>query len=157
MNTLQGRLQYFISSLGKSVLSFENQCGIAPGTVSKMSEKSRAKTLDKIGRAFPQLNMDWLRTGQGEMTKPQPMIDMHRANSDGDSLLDSVKVLINDPKVIEEVAHIQDKVCSLESEIQSLNRVIASKDETIESQRERIAELKERISELKQRLDNPTT
>lgn len=71
MNTLQDRLKQFITSLDSSVLSFENKCGMAPGTVNKMTDKSRAKTLEKIRKAFPQLNMEWLQTGAGEMLTPQ--------------------------------------------------------------------------------------
>lgn len=154
MNPLQERLQSFITFLDKSVLSFENQCGIAPGTVSKMSEKSRIKTLEKISRAYPQLNIDWLKTGEGEMLKQVPVVDFHRDNSDGDSLLDSVKILMNDPTVLEKVVKTEDKVCSLELQVQELNRIIASKEQTITAQSERIADLKDRISELQERFSD---
>jgi len=71
MNPLHQRLLEFINHLGCSVLSFENRCKIAPGTVSKMSEKSRERTFDKIQAAFPQLSIKWLKTGEGEMLKSQ--------------------------------------------------------------------------------------
>ncbi|MBD5232148.1 MAG: hypothetical protein HDS66_08375 [Bacteroidales bacterium] len=69
MDAIQDRLTRFISSLNSSVLSFENRCGIAPGTVSKMTANSRPKTFNKISDAFPQLNIDWLKTGEGEMLR----------------------------------------------------------------------------------------
>lgn len=50
--------------------AFEYQCNIKAGTASKMSEKSYSTTFYKIQQAFPQLNIDWLKTGEGEMLLP---------------------------------------------------------------------------------------
>ena len=79
MNTLQDRLKMFIASMDMSVLSFENECGMAQGTVSKMTDKSRPRTLEKIRIHFPRLSMKWLVEGEGEMLKPlpsKPLIDI---------------------------------------------------------------------------------
>lgn len=70
MNTLQERLKRFITHLDLSVLAFENKCGMAQGTVNKMTDKSRQRTLEKIRKTYPQLNMEWLVTGKGEMLIP---------------------------------------------------------------------------------------
>lgn len=70
MNTLQERLKGFIAHLDLSVLAFENKCGMAQGTVNKMTDKSRQRTLEKIRKTYPQLNMEWLLTGEGEMLVP---------------------------------------------------------------------------------------
>lgn len=67
MSTLQNRLRRFINYLDLSMRAFEYQCNIKAGTASKMSEKSYSTTFHKIQQAFPQLNIDWLMTGEGEM------------------------------------------------------------------------------------------
>ncbi len=153
MNTLQERLKYFIASLDKSVLSFENQCGIAPGTVSKMSEKSRLKTLEKISKNFPQLNMNWLKTGEGEMLNKVPEINMARHSSPGDNdVFGNIIKIENGGPLLDEAT----KACLLEKEIEHLRqllkereRVIAEKDIRIAEKDERIAELKERVEDIK--------
>lgn len=50
---------------------FERQCGIKAGTASRMTEKSYGTTFHKIRQAFPSLNIDWLKTGEGEMLRPR--------------------------------------------------------------------------------------
>lgn len=67
MDSLQNRLRAFVGTLGISVLEFERQCSIKAGTASRMTEKSYSTTFHKIQTAYPQLNMVWLKTGEGEM------------------------------------------------------------------------------------------
>lgn len=71
MNNLQQRLRLFINLLNISVLSFETRCGLSSGAVSKMSEKTYSRTFNRIAAAFPQLNIGWLKTGEGEMLNPE--------------------------------------------------------------------------------------
>lgn len=67
MSNLQERLKQFINMQNLSVLSFETRCGLSVGAVSKMTDKTYARTLNRIAAAFPQLNMGWLKTGEGKM------------------------------------------------------------------------------------------
>lgn len=61
------RLCEFIRHLNISVFAFEKKCGISNGTVSKMGRGTRQSTLDKISKQYPQLNINWLLTGEGFM------------------------------------------------------------------------------------------
>lgn len=65
--TLQNRLIKFISYKGMTVRAFEDSVGLSNGAVSKMGENTRRSTLDKISNTYPDLNMIWVRTGEGEM------------------------------------------------------------------------------------------
>lgn len=79
MNPLQERLQAFLNIEDITVRAFERQCDIKAGTASKMTEKSYGTTFHKIAKAFPQLNIDWLKTGEGEMLNSlssKPFIDI---------------------------------------------------------------------------------
>lgn len=62
----------FIDHLQISVMAFEGKAGLSNGAVSKMTDNVRNQTLNKIVDAFPQLNPNWLRNGEGAMLKDQP-------------------------------------------------------------------------------------
>ena len=64
---LKSRLREFIDYKGLSVQSFELQCGLSNGAVSKMGNNTRRSTIDKISKTYPELNTNWLLTGEGGM------------------------------------------------------------------------------------------
>lgn len=64
---LKSRLIEFIDYKGLSVQSFEFQCGLSNGAVSKMGNNTRRSTIDKISKSYPELNTNWLLTGEGGM------------------------------------------------------------------------------------------
>lgn len=70
MPSIQKRLNAFLAEYNLSVQAFERKCNIGVATASKLSENSRATTFAKIAKAYPQLNIDWLKTGEGEMLNP---------------------------------------------------------------------------------------
>lgn len=103
-----------------SVLSFENECGMSQGTVNKMTDKSRQRTLEKIRIHFPQLNMKWLTDGEGQMLNPmsaKPLIDIK-----------DVEDSFNDSNVLDKFLEI-----------------IREKDRQIEELNQRIAQLTDKL------------
>ena len=68
---LRERLMDFIESLGVSQNEFARSCGLAQGLVSRITDNAMETTFQKIAARYPQLNIEWLRTGQGEMTKTE--------------------------------------------------------------------------------------
>lgn len=64
---LKSRLIEFIDYKGISVQSFELQCNLSNGAVSKMGNNTRRSTIDKISKSYPELNTNWLLTGEGCM------------------------------------------------------------------------------------------
>lgn len=62
---LKDRLLEYISSKGLSVSDFEKKVGLSNGAVSKMGDNTRKSTLDRVSIYFPDLNINWLRTGEG--------------------------------------------------------------------------------------------
>lgn len=67
------RVLTFIDYLGVSTSEFERYCGLSNGAVSKMGDNTRMATLDRISKAYPQINVNWLRTGEGNMlVSPSP-------------------------------------------------------------------------------------
>lgn len=122
METLQERLKQFITLLDLSVNSFENQCGMAQGAVNKMTDKSRQRTLEKIHKNFPQLNMEWLKTGEGEMLNPVPNIDID-LKMEGHS-----QMAFRD---ISNIGNEKSQIAILQERIKALEVQLAEKDERI--------------------------
>lgn len=77
------RIMEFIVHLGISVSEFERNCGLSNGAVSKIGEKTRRLTLDRISKTYPSLNIDWLLTGTGDMMLAGPV---HQTNQHGDNI-----------------------------------------------------------------------
>lgn len=70
METKKERLEHFIAAMGYSVREFERAIGVSNGTVRHITDALSANLKEKISANFPQLNMNWLLTGEGEMLRP---------------------------------------------------------------------------------------
>ena len=135
MQTLQERLKTFITSLDSSVLAFENKCGIAPGTVNKMSDKSRPKTLEKIHKQFPQLNMEWLQTGEGQMLNPQPSVDIDLDLKLGGQSQFAMRDITNIGDANTQIVILQERIKSLEKELEEKDKRIDELNASLERER----------------------
>ena len=67
--SLKERILALIEKMGLKKAQFEKNEGLYNGFVDKSGDNSRRSSLDKISTAYPQLNMAWLLTGEGEMLK----------------------------------------------------------------------------------------
>lgn len=82
MGIMIERLSQFIDSLNVSVRQFEGKISASNGLIRKaIANKTdiQSKWIVRVAENFPQLNLDWLFTGQGEMLKgdvttPEPKI-----------------------------------------------------------------------------------
>lgn len=67
------RISKVITHLRLTYTSFAIKCGINPSGLKRMLEGNSSvtdKTLFRITDTFPQINLDWLKTGEGEMLNP---------------------------------------------------------------------------------------
>ncbi len=67
--SLRNRLLSYIDHKGLTVQNFEKKVGLSNASVTKMGDGTRRSTLDKISNVYPDLNINWLMTGEGEMIK----------------------------------------------------------------------------------------
>lgn len=67
MSEIKDRLTKFLAYKGYGQFKFEQTAGLGRGFVNKVGFNINAKSLEKIEKAYPELNIDWLRTGHGEM------------------------------------------------------------------------------------------
>jgi len=66
---MKERLIKFLAHLGIGQKKFEQNCGLSNGFVNKVGDNITLKSLNKIEKTYPELNINWLKTGEGEMLK----------------------------------------------------------------------------------------
>lgn len=71
-STIKQRIIQFIKAKKLSQKRFEETVGLSNGFVNNIVKSIGAEKLFKISAAFPELNTEWLLTGEGEMLKEQP-------------------------------------------------------------------------------------
>lgn len=67
--SIKDRLKQFIMLKNISIREFERQIGVAYGFISNMSNSTSPSKLSRISHCFPDLNIEWLMTGEGEILK----------------------------------------------------------------------------------------
>lgn len=70
MDGVKERLLSFIKDIGIEKSVFERTVGLSNGFVDKVTDNIRSKSLAAIANAYPQLNMDWIKTGEGSPIIP---------------------------------------------------------------------------------------
>ena len=68
--SIKERLKSFIMFKNISVREFERQIGVAYGFLANMLNSTSPEKLMRISKQFPELNIEWLMTGEGEMLRP---------------------------------------------------------------------------------------
>lgn len=83
MDTIKDRLRLFLEYRKTSQSAFERTMQLSHGYVSNMRKGFSPKVRSLIARRYPELNMDWLLTGRGEMLSngngTNPVTDTERA------------------------------------------------------------------------------
>lgn len=138
MSTQKERLFAFINVLGYSVREFERSIGVSNGTVRHLNDTVTANVRQKVSAKFPQLNIDWLLTGSGDM--------LYRSNS-----ITNVNVDMGDS-----IHHNSAAVVARGANGTHAEDVIAAKDREIEKLEAEIQSLKDQISYLTKSILNLT-
>lgn len=135
---LRARLQEFIEYKGMTKHKFESICNFSSRYISNVNNITGDK-LETISNKFPELNIDWLVTGRGEMLNIPHVTASN--NSCGDNSCQTIMAAGNDinktmtakehgDKLIESILNIQKKNSSLETE----NTVLRAKIAMLEDQ-----------------------
>jgi len=64
---MKERLIEFLAYLGIGQTKFEEKVGLSRGFVNNIGENITSKSLKKITEIYPELNINWLKTGVGSM------------------------------------------------------------------------------------------
>lgn len=68
-NKLKERVCQYCKYMNIRVSQFEKKAGLSNGYFNQVSKKPSNSKLDAIAKAHPNLDIDWLCTGRGEMVK----------------------------------------------------------------------------------------
>lgn len=68
---VKGRLLEFISYLGIGQGKFERNCGLSNGYVNNISKSIGTEKLQRITEKYPELNIEWITSGKGNMLKEE--------------------------------------------------------------------------------------
>ena len=86
--TIKDRLKILAQNKGLSIRSFEEKCGLGRGNVSNMSQYGSigSDKLSKIFDTFPDADLYWLLTGEGEMLREQQTPVAHRTDNPNEGI-----------------------------------------------------------------------
>jgi len=77
---MKKRLIEYLAHLGIGQNKFEKNAGLSIGFINKLTGNMTIKTLDKISSEYPDLNINWLKTGEGDMIKS--VVNQNNVNGD---------------------------------------------------------------------------
>lgn len=78
------RLYSFLDDKNIRPSVFERQCGLSGGFCGKIGERITDGSLLLISKAFPELSIDWLKTGTGDMIKES--VDLTGSNPEANMI-----------------------------------------------------------------------
>lgn len=61
------RLLQFMKTVNLGQTKFEEETGLSRGAINKISDSMKDPSINKIKARFPELNVNWLKTGAGQM------------------------------------------------------------------------------------------
>jgi putative phage repressor len=79
---LKSRLIEFIASKDMSIRRFEIECGLPNAYVSNIRNNITSRRLEVITAKFPDLNLQWLMTGEGSMSRNESAEGAGGTNAD---------------------------------------------------------------------------
>lgn len=152
METLKDRLITFIAYKGYNNFQFEKICNFGNGTINNSRGNFSQKKLDIIIKTFPELSLNWLITGEGEMLRTPAINQKGGVNIAGTN---DVKTINNinasgAQKIIKPNGEVQIQFPSpsssqgLETENQTLKRYISMLEQTIKDKEDIISLLKDK-------------
>ncbi len=153
MHNFKDRLQRFLNHENISMRTFERQCDIKAGTASKMTEKSYAITFHKIQQGYPQLNVEWLKTGKGEMLNQatEPPIHIRQDHNNNSALFGYVNIAVPEKgkkKILNSDGVVIEGDDTATEQLEHYKTIIAAKDEQISRLMAMVEEKGKTISKL---------
>lgn len=95
MSAVKNRLIEFIEYLKIDIAKFERTVGLSNGAVSKTNDRIRKATINLIGTTYPELNTDWLISGNGSMLKTQSIGEINSSTVVGANVNGSGNTITN--------------------------------------------------------------
>ena len=127
-NKLRERVRQYCEYMNIRVSQFEKKAGLSNGYFNQVSKKPSEAKLDSIAKAHPNLSIDWLCTGRGEM-----VIETISSNNAGLSQ----QVPAGEVPVAEDalIAELRSQIEVLQAKVDNLNRELGEKNAFIKLMR----------------------
>lgn len=129
------RIKQFIDYKGIAISAFEKSIGMSNASLGKSLKTGGTIGADKLGiilNTYPEINLRWLVTGEGEMLRasPQPKLAADQIPS-----LSNTEILLRDllAERDNEVRALQEIIWELKEEIGRLKNQLEHKGETAHS------------------------
>jgi transcriptional regulator with XRE-family HTH domain len=122
MTSIKDRIQLFSNFMGISVRAFLTKAGISPSYLSNLKGSIGSDKMVGIIKAYPLLNIEWLITGEGEMTKGD---DNQKTKIEEEA----TEVILNLSKTIsmqqKEINRLQEEIAKRNDILKSLGHISA--------------------------------
>ena len=89
---IKDRLYDFLKAKNLKASKFEQKCGLSNGFCGKVNDNITEGSLSLIKKAFPELNINWLKTGFGDMLIEEPSLEFPNSD-DGSNMLAMVRMM----------------------------------------------------------------
>ena len=90
---IKDRLYSFLEAKNLKPSAFERKCGLSNGFCSKVNDNITDGSLLLIEKGFPELNVNWLKTGFGEMLNPDTDLEYPKTDDQGSSMVAMVRMM----------------------------------------------------------------
>lgn len=110
------RIKQFADSIGVSKNKLEVDCGLSRGYMSGKASKPTIVVLERIHAVYPDLNMNWVLFGEGNMLL-SPSADVLTSSADKEEIA-RLTALLNERT--EALAIVQSKYIALFEKVQEL-------------------------------------
>jgi hypothetical protein len=109
------------------IAKFEKQCGMSNGYIKNFKGNLSAIKLKGILTAFPDLNKDWLLTGEGEMLNAplQSGHDNNQQHAHGTGITQTLTPSANEAALIENTTALIENTTALINEVTEMRKLIA--------------------------------
>ena len=159
---MKERLIKFLAYLGISQRKFEINCGLSNGFIDKIGDSIRKNNLNKISDKYPELNTNWLKTGEGDMlNKEETRFVNFKIQNPDLNVNDLIKVmdsLTNIMRANTEIEKVKVEIEKIKAEANAESIRLNAENERIKLENERInAEVNERHSKNIERMLNMLT
>lgn len=120
--TVKERLLYFINSTGVSINTFERLTGLSQGYVKNLRKGVTEEMWERISNVYPALSKAWLLTGDGDMLRPQGIVQtatgsaQNNVNGDNVHQGDTATLNVLRSQLMakdEQIAHLLDIISNL--------------------------------------------
>ncbi len=130
--TVKQRLISFLSYKGLSQKKFEDAVGLSNGYINNLKESPSSVKVQKIFNTFPDLNKDWLLTGEGEMLISPSKADNCKAEiAKGEGISAAIVRMMNERQIApygmladkdREIAELNRQIGRLEAQLEEAKR-----------------------------------